>query len=191
MEELRPLEEIFLEYLTRVTASVLSEERSEGDLFLSSPLSLNSPLQPLLINPQPGRKASNYLQGKRDFDPIVQEAAREYRVEPPLIRAVIQAESGGDPLAVSPAGAQGLMQLMPETATQLGVSDSFNPAQNIMAGTRYLRQLLDRYQGNTRLALAAYNWGIGNLENQPQSMPRETKNYIHTVESHYRSFTKS
>jgi soluble lytic murein transglycosylase-like protein len=191
MEELRPLEKIFLEYLTRVTESVLSEEPSEGDLFLSSPLSLNLPVQPLPMNLQPGRKASNYLQGKQDFDPIVKEAARKYGVEPPLIMAVIQAESAGDPLAVSRAGAQGLMQLMPETAAKLGVNDPFDPAQNIMAGTRYLRQLLDRYRGDVRLALASYNWGIGNLENQPGAMPKETKNYIATVESYYRSFAKA
>jgi len=191
MEELKPLEKIFLEYLTQVTESVLSEKPSEGDLFLSSPLFPNLPPQPLPANPQPGLKPSNYLQGKQDFDPIVQEAAQKYGVEPPLIRAVIQAESTGNPSAVSHAGAQGLMQLMPETAAELGVRDSFDPAQNIMAGTRYLRQLLDRYRGNAKLALAAYNWGMGNLENQPQSMPKETKNYIKTVENYYRDFAKS
>ena len=83
------------------------------------------------------------------------------------------------------------MQLMPKTAAEMGVSNSFDPAQNIMAGTRYLRQLLDRYQGDVRLALAAYNWGIGNLENQPGAMPKETKDYIATVESYYRSFAKA
>jgi len=105
--------------------------------------------------------------------------------------AVIQAESAGDPSTISRAGAQGLMQLMPETAAEMGASDSFDPAQNIMAGTRYLRQLLDRYRGDARLALAAYNWGIGNLENQPGAMPKETKNYIATVEGYYRRFSKS
>ena len=191
MEELRPLEEVFLEYLTQVTESVLSEKPSEGDLFLSSPRFPNSPLQLLPLNAQPGPKVSNYLRGKQDFDPIVKEAARKYGVEPPLIMAVIQAESAGDPSATSRSGAQGLMQLMPETAAELGVSNPFDPAQNIMAGTRYLRQLLDRYQGDVRLALAAYNWGMGNLENQPRAMPRETKNYITRVESYYRSFAKS
>jgi len=191
MEELRPLEKIFLEYLTRVTESVLSEEPPEDDRFLSSPLFSNSSLQTLPITLQPGRKASNYLQGKPDFDPIVKEAARKYGVEPRLIMAVIQAESAGDPLAVSHSGAQGLMQLMPETAAEMGVSNSFDPAQNILAGTRYLRQLLDRYRGDVRLALAAYNWGIGNLENQPWSMPKETKDYLTQVESYYRSFAKS
>ena len=191
MEELEPLEKIFLEYLTRVTQSVLSEESSEADLFLSSPLFPNLPTHSLPTTFQPGLKPSNSLQVKQDFDPIVQEAARKYGVEPPLIKAVIQAESAGDPRTVSPAGAQGLMQLMPGTAAEMGVSDSFDPAQNIMAGTHYLRQLLDRYQGDTRLALAAYNWGMGNLENRPQSMPEETKNYITTVEGYYRRFSKS
>ena len=191
MEELRPLEKIFLEYLTRVTESALSEEPGKGDLFLSSPLFLNSAVQPLPMDLQPGPKASNYLHHKRDFDPIVEEAARKYGVEPPLIMAVIQAESAGDPSAVSRSGAQGLMQLMPKTAAEMGASDSFDPAQNIMAGTRYLRQLLDRYQGDVKLALAAYNWGIGNLENQPGAMPKETKNYITQVESYYRGFAKS
>ena len=191
MGELKPLEKIFLEYLTRVTEAVLSEESSEADPFLSSPLFPNSPDQPLPMNLRPGPKASNYLQGKQDFDPIVQEAARKYGVEPPLIRAVIQAESAGDPRTVSRAGAQGLMQLMPETAAEMGAKDSFDPAQNIMAGTRYLRQLLDRYRGDVKLALAAYNWGIGNLENKPGAMPKETKNYIATVEGYYRRVSKS
>lgn len=191
MEELRPLEKIFLEYLTRVTESTLSEEPGKGDRFLSSPRFLNSAVQPLPMDLQPGPKASNYLHRKRDFDPIVEEAARKYGVEPPLIMAVIQAESAGDPSAVSRSGAQGLMQLMPKTAAEMRVSDSFDPAQNIMAGTRYLRQLLDRYQGDMRLALAAYNWGIGNLENQPGAMPKETRNYITQVESYYRNFAKS
>ena len=191
MEELRPLEKIFLEYLTRVTESALSEKPSEGDLFLSSPLFLNSPLERLPMDTQLAPKVSNYLQGKQDFDPIVKEAARKYGVESPLIMAVIQAESAGDPSAVSRSGAQGLMQLMPETAAELGVSNSLDPVQNIMAGTRYLRQLLDRYRGDIKLALAAYNWGIGNLENQPGAMPKETKNYIAQVESYYRSFAKA
>jgi soluble lytic murein transglycosylase-like protein len=143
------------------------------------------------MNAQPGPKVSNYLHRQRDFDPIVEEAARKYGVESPLIMAVIQAESAGDPSATSRFGAQGLMQLMPETAAEMGVSNSFDTAQNIMAGARYLRQLLDRYQGDMKLALAAYNWGIGNLENQPGAMPKETKNYITRVESYYRSFAKA
>jgi soluble lytic murein transglycosylase-like protein len=81
------------------------------------------------------------------------------------------------------------MQLMPTTAAELGVRDSFDPAQNIMGGTRYLRRLLDRYQGDRKLALAAYNWGMGNVENRLESMPRETRNYILKVESLYQKFS--
>lgn len=123
-------------------------------------------------------------QGVEKFASIIEEAALTYGVDPTLIRAVIQAESNGNPRALSPAGAQGLMQLMPATAQELGVKDPFDPKENIMAGTRYLRRLLDRYHGNTRLALAAYNWGMGNLENRPHALPQETRDYIARVENY-------
>ena len=76
---------------------------------------------------------------------------------------------------------------MPGTAAELGVTDPFDPAQNIMGGSRYMRQLLDRYQGNVRLALAAYNWGMGNLESRPNALPKETRNYIIRVEEYRRA----
>jgi soluble lytic murein transglycosylase-like protein len=134
-------------------------------------------------------EVSNNSQENKSLDLIVEEAARTHGVEPSLIRAVIEVESGGNPLAVSPAGAQGLMQLMPSTGAELGVKNPFDPVQNIMAGTRYLRQLMDRYQGNVRLALAAYNWGMGNLERRPDAMPKETQRYIVKVENIYSSQT--
>lgn len=191
LEGSNALESIFLEYLKRAVELVLSESAPEGDLFLSSPLFLKSLVQPLPLNPQPVSQVSNNLHGKQNIDQIVKAAAQHHGIEPSLVKAVIQAESAGDPLAVSPAGAQGLMQLMPETAAELGVRDSFDPAQNIMAGTRYLRQLLDRYRGDVKLALAAYNWGMGNLENQPETLPKETKNFIARVENYYRSYMQS
>jgi soluble lytic murein transglycosylase-like protein len=77
------------------------------------------------------------------------------------------------------------MQLMPATARELGVTDCFDPVQNIMGGTRYLRKLLDRYHGDVRLALASYNWGMGNVEANPDRLPRETANYISRVLKHY------
>jgi hypothetical protein len=119
---------------------------------------------------------------RQSFDTIIEDAAVRHRLDPALIRAVIQAESGGDPYAVSPAGAQGLMQLMPETARELGVTDPFDPEQNIQAGTRYLRMLLDRYGGDLRLALEAYNRGMGNLERDPGGTPAETRLYIARIE---------
>jgi soluble lytic murein transglycosylase-like protein len=81
------------------------------------------------------------------------------------------------------------MQLMPKTAVELGVRDPFDPSQNIMGGTSYLRKLLDRYQGDRKLALAAYNWGMGNVENRLEAMPRETRDYLLKVESLYQKFS--
>lgn len=117
-----------------------------------------------------------------NLDRIIADAAQRYRVAPELIRAVIQVESAFDPRAVSPKGAQGLMQLMPRTARELGVADPFDPRENVMGGTRYLRSLLDRYQEDLPTALAAYNWGMGNLErNRGGFLPEETRNYIDRV----------
>jgi soluble lytic murein transglycosylase-like protein len=92
---------------------------------------------------------------------LVAEAAQQYHVRPELVQAVIDAESHGDPSAVSRAGAQGLMQLMPATSEQYGVFNPFDPHANVDGGTHYLADLLRRYRGNLRLALAAYNAGPG------------------------------
>jgi len=109
---------------------------------------------------------------------IIASAAATHGLDPKLIAAVVQTESDFNAQAVSPVGAQGLMQLMPATAAELGVSDAFNPEQNIQAGSRYLKRLLDRYHGDTGLALTAYNWGMGNLERHPERIPQETINYV-------------
>ncbi|MBF0186850.1 MAG: lytic transglycosylase domain-containing protein [Magnetococcales bacterium] len=115
------------------------------------------------------------------YEGIIDKAAKTYDIDANLIRSVIEVESGFDSQAVSRVGAQGLMQLMPATAAELGVTDSFDPEQNIMAGSNYLKQLMDRYQGDRSLTLAAYNWGMGNLERKPDAMPLETRNYIGKV----------
>jgi soluble lytic murein transglycosylase-like protein len=83
----------------------------------------------------------------------------------------------------------GLMQLMPQTAEEVGVKNPFDPVENIMGGTRYLRSLLDKYNGNIRLALAAYNWGPGNIDRNPKSLPQETKVYIDRVARFHREFS--
>jgi hypothetical protein len=121
-----------------------------------------------------------------DIDHVIDRASRKYDVETDLIRAIIRAESNFDIRATSPKGAMGLMQLMPETAKNLGVKDPYNPVQNIMGGTRLLKSLLDRYEGDIPLALAAYNWGMGNVERNPGRLPRETRTYIARVNQYYR-----
>jgi soluble lytic murein transglycosylase-like protein len=117
-----------------------------------------------------------------DCDAIVLEAAERFGLAPALIRAVIQTESAFDPMAVSTAGAQGLMQLMPALSKELGVDDPFNPRQNIMAGSQYLSALLSYFNGDLSLALASYNAGPGMVERYNGIPPfEETQHYVKTI----------
>ena len=118
-----------------------------------------------------------------EFDEIIAEHAALHDVPVELVRAVIQAESDFNPLALSSKGAMGLMQLMPETAAELGVGNAFNPIDNIRGGTRYLKQLLTRYDNNTALALAAYNAGPANVDKYGLRVPpfRETRAYVKRI----------
>ena len=113
-----------------------------------------------------------------DIGFIIDHASKKYDVDPVLIKAVIKAESNFDANSTSSKGAMGLMQLMPETAKELGVKNCYNAVENIMAGTCYLKKLLDRYDGDIFLTLAAYNWGMGNVERHPEKLPQETQAYI-------------
>jgi soluble lytic murein transglycosylase-like protein len=120
------------------------------------------------------------------LDKLVQKVALALNMDPHLIKAVIKTESNFNPQAVSKAGAKGLMQLMPATAKELGVKDPFNPVENIWAGARYLKKMLDRHSGNINNALASYNWGPGNFDRHGgMRLPGETKRYITTVNKHY------
>ncbi|PYT08090.1 MAG: transglycosylase [Acidobacteria bacterium] len=118
----------------------------------------------------------------RPFERSVAVQARRYGVSQKLVHAVIQAESGGNPAAVSPKGAQGIMQLMPATARRFEVSDPLDPDQNIEGGVRYLSYLLDIYNGDTVRALAAYNAGEAAVRKHGGVPPyRETQDYVHKV----------
>ena len=120
------------------------------------------------------------------YEDIIQEAAAEYEMDPALIRAVMQTESAFHPYAVSRAGAEGLMQLMPALADEMGVRDSFDPRENIMGGVRYLKRLLDYHHGDLDLALASYNAGPGNVERYGGIPPfRETRKYVKTIKALY------
>jgi soluble lytic murein transglycosylase-like protein len=122
---------------------------------------------------------------REDLEPLVQENAARHSLRAELVRAVIQVESGFNPRARSPKGAMGLMQLMPATARELGVRNAYDPAENIAGGTAYLRQLLDKYDGNEELALAAYNAGSGAVDRYGRRVPpyRETRDYVRRVGS--------
>jgi soluble lytic murein transglycosylase-like protein len=117
------------------------------------------------------------------YDAQIERAARESGLSPELIRAVVQVESGFDPLAVSPKGAQGLMQLMPATAARYGVADAFDPLENLLGGARHLRDLLREFDGDLSLALAAYNSGAGAVRRHG-GIPayRETRDYVKKVQ---------
>ena len=129
--------------------------------------------------PRPGK----WLAKSALYDPMIERAARSAAVRPELVRAVIVVESAFNPRAVSKRGAQGLMQLRPATARRYGVSDAFDPEQNITAGAHYLRDLMVRFGNDLELTLAAYNAGEDAVERYGRSIPpfTETRNYVPAV----------
>lgn len=126
--------------------------------------------------------AANFFAGAETYQAEITAAAKKYNLPEKLITSVIKQESNFNASATSAAGASGLMQLMPATASYLGVSDRFDPAQNIMGGAKYLRQMLDQFDNNVETALAAYNAGPGNVKKYGGIPPfQETQNYVKKI----------
>lgn len=137
------------------------------------------PEVPNLPPPPPSRRSEQ-------FGPIIEKYAAEHNLDPSLIRSIIAQESGFNPNAVSPKGARGLMQLMPATAARLGVTDSFDPEQNIRGGIRHFRRLMDNFNNDLTLSLAAYNAGE-NLVQRLGRVPaiKETRDYVKSITEKY------
>jgi soluble lytic murein transglycosylase-like protein len=160
--------------------------------------------KPVSMNPV-FASASSYLEKTSghakatDWDPLIQDASRRNNVQPSLVKAVIDAESSFNSQAVSHAGAKGLMQLMDATGKSVGVNDPFDPAQNVQGGTKYLSNLLKKYDGNQGVALAAYNAGSGRIDRlgiandsdlaaKLSQLPKETQAYVAKVMNLQRNY---
>lgn len=131
----------------------------------------------------------SYIKDSNQFDSLISEFSKKYQVDFALIKAMIRAESAFNPFATSRKGAKGLMQLMPETASRMSVSNIFNPRENIEGGVRYFKYLLSLFNNDLRLSLAAYNAGE-NVVGELRSIPpyRETVDYVKKVLSYYQSY---
>jgi soluble lytic murein transglycosylase-like protein len=164
-------------------AQIYSWRDANGNLVVSNKRPATAaPVTSYAVPKAQGVRATRPVASERAkaYDDLISEHSKNHGVRADLVRAVMQVESGFNPYARSPKGALGLMQLMPATAKQYGVRNAFNPVENVRAGVAYLRELLDRYQDDETLALAAYNAGPGAVDKHGQTVPpyRETRSYV-------------
>jgi soluble lytic murein transglycosylase-like protein len=171
-----------------LSAEIYSYVDKDGVLYFS-----NVPTSPQYRYIGPEFSGSRYAAfpkgGPDDYDHIIAQASRLYNINFELIKAIIRVESNFDPNAVSPKGALGLMQLMPSNVKLFNVRNPFDPRENVMAGTRFFRQLLERYNSDLTLSLAAYNAGPGAVDRHRTVPPyRETRDYVDKVLRYYGLF---
>ena len=178
---------VLLSVASPAAAQIYSWRDADGRLVLSNQRRADTGAQTTYeVRGSAGFRATTPFKTSRrsaPYEATISEHAQRQGVAVDLVRAVIQVESAFNPAAVSPKGAMGLMQLMPGTAEELGVTDPFDPEQNIRGGVTYLKRLLNRYDQNVELALAAYNAGSGNVDKYGRAVPpfKETRNYVDKI----------
>ncbi len=174
-------QEMMNDFFANSQEKLLNDESTNNNENSFIPLPMTASLPPIQLT-----KLVQSTSEKTNYDELIEEAANKYNLPVELIKSVIKQESNFNANAVSSAGASGLMQLMPGTAKQLGVSNIFDPRENILGGSKYLRQMLDKYNNNIELALAAYNAGPGNVDKYGGIPPfKETQNYVKRITSQF------